>query len=146
MLKRNVTYEDFNGNTVTDTFYFNLSKAELVELEYNYENGFAATIESIVKAEDNKTLITIFKDLILKAYGQKSDDGKRFIKNDELREEFSQTAAYSELFMELAVDDKAASDFIAGIVPKDMGEAIEAETKKQKTTAEIAEEMRSIEE
>ena len=146
MLKRNVTYEDFNGNTVTDTFYFNLSKAELVELEFNYKEGFAATIESIVKAEDNKTLINIFKDLILKAYGQKSDDGKRFIKSDELREEFSQTAAYSELFMELAVDDKAASDFIAGIVPKDMGQAISEETKKAKTTAEIAEEMRSIEE
>jgi hypothetical protein len=146
MLKRNVTYEDFNGNTVTDTFYFNLSKAELVELEYNYTGGFAATIESIVQAEDNKTLINIFKDLILKAYGQKSEDGKRFIKSDQLREEFSQTAAYSELFMELAVDDKAASDFISGIVPKDMSASILEETAKVKTTVELAEEMRSIEE
>lgn len=146
MLKRNVTYEDFNGNTVTDTFYFNLSKAELVELEYNYKDGFGTMIENIIKAEDNKSLINIFKDLILKAYGQKSEDGKRFIKNDELREEFSQTAAYSELFMELAVDDKAANEFISGIIPKDMGQALAEETKKAKTTAEIAEEMRSIEE
>lgn len=146
MLKRNVTYEDFNGNTVTDTFYFNLSKAELVEFEYKYENGFASTIESIVEAKDNKSLISIFKDLILEAYGQKSDDGKRFIKNKDLREEFSQTAAYSELFMELAVDDKAASEFIAGIVPKDMSGSILEESKKVKTTVELAEEMRSVEE
>jgi hypothetical protein len=146
MLKRNVTYEDFNGNEVTDTFYFNLSKAELVEFEYKYENGFAATIESIVEAKDNKTLISIFKDLILEAYGQKSEDGKRFIKNDKLREEFAQTAAYSELFMELAINDKAASDFISGIVPKDMSASILEETAKVKTTVELAEEMRSIEE
>ena len=146
MLKRNVTYEDFNGNTVTDTFYFNLSKAELVELEYNYPNGFAAEIDAIVKAQDNKALIDIFKDLILRAYGQKSEDGKRFIKNDQLREEFSQMAAYSELFMELAIDEKAASNFITSIVPKDMSTVMVEETKKLKTTAEIAEEMRNSEE
>lgn len=146
MLKRNITYEDFNGKTITETFYFNLSKAELVEMEYNYKNGFAAEIEAISKAEDNKSLIAIFKDLILRAYGEKSEDGKRFVKNDELREQFSQTAAYSELFMELATNDKAASDFISGIIPKDMSEAVEEEIKKNKTTAEIAAEMRELNE
>lgn len=136
MLKRDVTYEDFNGDTVTETFYFNMSKTELVELEYEYEGGFGATLEKIVQAQDNKSLISEFKKLILLSYGQKSEDGKRFIKNNELREEFAQTAAFNELFMELATDETAASTFINSIVPKDMSAVIEQEIKK--STAQIA--------
>lgn len=121
MLTRQITYEDFNGNTRTDTFYFHLSKPELLELQFG-ENGldFAAYIQQIVETSDYHKLLKEFKSLILLAYGEKSDDGRRFVKSPEIREEFSQTNAYSELFMELASDDKSAADFINGIVPKDM--------------------------
>jgi hypothetical protein len=144
MLKRNVTYENFNDETVTETFYFNMTKAELVEFEYAYEGGFTNAIEKMVETNDNKGLIFVFKDLILRSYGIRSEDGKRFIKNEQLCEEFSQTGAYSALFLELATDDKAASEFITGVVPKDMASTVQQELKAQKSTAEIAEEMREI--
>jgi len=123
MLKRNITYEDFNGDTVTDTYYFNLSKTELLELEVSYDGGLEAAIQRIVEAKDNQALVQEFKKLVLLSYGEKSEDGKRFIKNDEAREAFSQTAAYDALFMELSTDDKAAVDFIQGILPKDFVKA-----------------------
>lgn len=130
MLKKNVTYEDFNGDSVTETFYFNLSKAELLELEVGFQGGLAETIQKIVKTNDNKTLFDIFKKIVLMSYGVKSDDGRRFIKDDTLREEFMQTAAFDAIFMELATNDKAAADFINGIVPKDIGEAVAQEMTK----------------
>jgi hypothetical protein len=120
MLKKTIKYLDFNGNEQEDTYYFNLAKAELVELEVQYKAGFGETLQRLVEANDQKALIAEFKSLILLSYGVKSDDGKRFIKNDELRAEFSQTAAYQEMFMELAFNDGAAADFIKGIVPADM--------------------------
>jgi hypothetical protein len=120
MLKRTVNYEDFNGNNVSEDFYFNLTKAELLELELSYDSGFAESLQRIIDAKDNKTLVFQFKKLVLLAYGVKSEDGKRFIKSDQLREEFQQTAAYSALFMELAVDANAASAFITGITPRDL--------------------------
>jgi hypothetical protein len=124
MLKRTITYEDFNDNQITEDFYFNMSKSELVELEVSYEKGFGETLQAIIEAKDHKQLITEFKKLILMAYGVKSPDGKRFIKNDELREEFSQTAAYNALFMELATDENAAASFIQAVIPKDMAAQI----------------------
>ena len=125
MLKRTIKYEDFEGNPIEEEFYFNLSKSELIELEVQYEKGLADTLQDIVKANDTKSLVAEFKKLVLLAYGQKSLDGKRFIKSDELREEFAQSLAYDSLFMELATDDKAAASFIQSIVPRDLGEAIE---------------------
>jgi hypothetical protein len=129
MLKREITYEDFNGDNVTETFYFNLSKPEIVELEVEHEGGFAKMMERIVESENVKQLIEEFKKIILLSYGKKSDDGKRFIKTEQLREEFSQSAAYSELFMELATDDKAAANFIKAILPKDLATEVEAQSK-----------------
>jgi hypothetical protein len=120
MLKREIAYEDFNGNPATDVFYFNISKPELIELEVEYDQGFSAMIQSVIDAEDNKTLIKRFKEIVLMAYGQKSPDGKRFVKSDQIREEFSQTAAYSALFMELATNDNAAVIFLKGVLPRDM--------------------------
>lgn len=120
MLKRDITYEDYNGNPATDTFYFNISKPELIELEVEYEQGFTTMIQAIIESNDHKILIKTFKKIVLLAYGQKSVDGKRFIKSDQLREEFSQTAAYSELFIELATQDNKASTFLLGVLPKDM--------------------------
>lgn len=120
MLKRTITYENFNGETVTNTFYFNLTKAELIELNVSYEGGFEKFLETIIAAQDQKTLIEEFKKIILISFGEKSPDGERFIKSDELREKFTQTAAYSALFMELATDANAASVFINSVIPKDM--------------------------
>ena len=120
MLKRTIKYEDFNGVEVIEDFYFNLSKSELIEMEAEYQGGLSETLNKIIAAQDNKTLIAEFKKLVLNSYGQKSIDGKRFVKSDELRLEFSQTPAYDSLFMELASNENAAGDFINGIMPKDM--------------------------
>jgi hypothetical protein len=120
MLKRTIKYEDFNGVDVVEDFYFNLSKSELIEMEAEYNGGLSETLNRIIEAKDNKTLIAEFKKLVLNSYGQKSIDGKRFMKSDALREEFSQTPAYDVLFMELASNEGAAGEFINGIMPKDM--------------------------
>lgn len=120
MLKREIKYEDFDGVEQTDVYYFNISKPELIELEVEYPEGFGGMIQRIVETKDNKELIKQFKELVLLAYGEKSADGKRFIKSDELREQFSQTAAYQSLFVELATSDTAAVDFLKGILPKDI--------------------------
>lgn len=120
MYKKTITYTDYNGIERTESFYFNFSKAELAELQLSTDGGLETYIQRIVETQNGKELIKIFKDLILKSYGEKSDDGKRFIKTPELREAFSQTEAYSEFFMELASDDKAASEFINGILPADL--------------------------
>lgn len=117
MLKKSITYTDYNGIERTETFYFNLTKAEVMEMEMSTTGGFTEMVEKIVAAKDAPSIIKIFKDLILKAYGEKSLDGKRFIKSEELSTAFSQTEAYSQLFMELSTNDKAASDFINGIMP-----------------------------
>ena len=118
MLKKTMTYVDYLGNERTEDFYFNLTKAEVTEMEMSRNGGLVATIEKVVAEKDAKQIIEIFKDVILKSYGEKSLDGKRFIKNDELREAFSQTEAYSDLFMELATDAEAAAAFINGVVPQ----------------------------
>jgi len=135
MLKRTIRYEDFNGNQTEDIFYFNLSKPELIELEVEYEQGFGDMLQSIIKAKDNKEIVKQFKAIILLAYGEKSEDGKRFIKSDQLREEFSQTAAFQELFMEMASDADAAVVFLQAILPKDMGEGIEKAVDNEKKKA-----------
>lgn len=129
MLKKTITYTDYNNEERTEDFYFNLSKAELMEMELSTAGGLTEMITKIVNEKDVPKIIEIFKDLILKAYGQKSADGRRFIKSKELSEEFSQTEAYSELFMELASDDKAAAAFVNGIVQVDMKGANQPELK-----------------
>ena len=122
MIKKTVTYTDYNGVERTESFYFNLSKAEVMEMEMSTAGGMAESSQKIVDAKDAPAIIRVFKDLVLKAYGVKSDDGRRFIKSKELSDEFSQTEAYSQIFMELATDDKAAAAFINGIVPADLAQ------------------------
>lgn len=126
MLKKTITYKDYNGGERTEDFYFNLSKAEIMEMEMGTSGGFAEMINRIVAAQDTASIVKIFKDIILRAYGVKSPDGKRFIKSRELSEEFAQTEAYSNLFMELATDADAAAKFINGIVPADSKSSIPA--------------------
>lgn len=120
MLKKTITYTDYNGTERTEDFYFNLTKAEIMEMEMSTSGGMAEMIQRIVAAQEAPAIIKIFKDLVLKAYGQKSPDGKRFIKNQTLKEEFEQTEAYSILFMELATDADAAAKFVNGIMPADI--------------------------
>ena len=120
MLKKTIKYKDFNGNEREEDFYFNLMQSEIAELELSTVGGFTESIQKIIQTQDGPEIIKQFKKIILKSYGEKSADGKRFIKSDELSEAFSQTNAYSELFMELATDDEAASAFINGIVPDEL--------------------------
>lgn len=127
MLNKTVTYTDYNGVERTENFYFNLTKAEIMEMELGIAGGLAESIKRITSANDMPSIIKVFKDLVLKSYGVKSADGRRFIKNDEVRAEFEQTEAYSIIFMELATNAEAASAFINGIVPADMSKQIAAQ-------------------
>lgn len=126
MLKKTIKYTNYNGVELTEDFYFNLTKAEIMEMELGTSGGLAEMINRIVAAQDAPAIITVFKDLILKAYGEKSADGKYFRKSKEISEAFAQTEAYSILFMELATDADAAAKFINGIVPAQDKQAITA--------------------
>lgn len=120
MLKKAITYVDYNGVERTESFYFNLSKAELIEMEFSTVGTFTSMIQNIIDAQDEPELIKLFKSLILKSYGKKSADGRRFEKSEEISKDFSETEAYVILFMELARDSKAASEFVNGIIPADI--------------------------
>lgn len=117
MLKKTITYTDYNDVTHTETYLFNLSKAECMEMEMSTSGGLTEMINKIIETQDVPAIIKIFKDLILKAYGVKSPDGKRFIKSEELSTAFAQTEAYSVLFMELATNAEEAAAFVNGIMP-----------------------------
>lgn len=129
MIKKSVTYTDYDGNERTEDFFFNLTKAELMEMNFSATGGMEKLLKRIIETQDQKQIIEVFKDIILKSYGEKSADGKRFIKvrdGHRLAEDFEQTEAYSELFVELSTDDKAASEFINGIIPQSLAAEIAA--------------------
>lgn len=130
MLKKTITYNDYNDVERTEDFYFNLSKAEIMEMEMGTTGGLAEMINKIVQTQDAPAIIKVFKDLILKAYGERSADGKRFEKkNGALAEAFAETEAYSQLFMELATDADAAARFVNGIIPRDMQQEVQKQLK-----------------
>lgn len=137
MLKKTIKYEDYNGVERNEDFYFNLTKAELYQMELGVDGGFEEYIMKIIKAQDLKTIIDLFKKIILQSYGEKSADGKMFVKTTDdgvsLANRFAQTEAFSELYMELATSDTAAADFIKGIMPKgiDISDAKLNETAKE---------------
>ncbi len=118
MLKKTISFTDFDGNQRTEDFYFNLTKAEVTEMEMTVEGGLGKKLERIIQEQDMEKIIKEFKEIIRKAYGVKSPDGRRFIKNQEVFEAFEQTEAYSELFMELATNAEAAAEFVNGIIPQ----------------------------
>lgn len=122
MLKKTISYTDYNGVDRIEDFYFNLSKAEVAEMELTTVGGYTAMVRRIMETQDLPSIIKIFKELILMSYGEKSADGKRFIKSKEISDAFSQTEAYSTLFIELASDSKAAAEFINGISPVEISE------------------------
>lgn len=117
MYKKTLTYTDFDGNEREDTFYFNFTEAELMELELSQDGGLSGLIEKVSEEKDNRRIVAIFKDLLSKSIGEKSVDGKRFLKNDEIRDNFIQSAAYSKLFMLLSFDADEAAAFVKGVVP-----------------------------
>ncbi len=119
MLKKTITYTDYNGTERTEDFYFNLTKAEVMELELSTAGGLSESINRMAQTLDQPAIMEMFKRIVLMSYGEKSLDGKRFVKSKELSEAFAQTEAYSELVMELLTGgEKVASDFINGVLPK----------------------------
>lgn len=115
------TYNDFNDVERTETKFFNLTEAEVMEMELGTAGGVAELLQRIVAAKDQPTIIKFFKDFILKAYGEKSPDGLRFDKSEQMRQDFSNTQFYNLLFMELATDDEKAAKFVNGVIPQSVG-------------------------
>lgn len=130
MLKKTITCKNFNDVETTEDYWFNLTESEILEMQLGTAGGLDESLKQIVAGMDLPRMVNFFKDFVLKAYGVKSPDGKRFIKNDELREAFSQTNAYNKLFMELAFDDVAAAEFINGVIPKDVADKMSEITNK----------------
>lgn len=124
MIKLPLTYTDYNGIERTEDFCFHLNKAELAEMQLTTDGGMDVMIERIVKSKDQKELVALFKKILFMSYGEKSPDGKRFIKSPELSLAFSQTEAYANLFMDLATDEEKAVNFINGILPPDLAEKV----------------------
>lgn len=137
MISKTIKYTDYNDEEREETFYFNLNKAELMEMELGTSGGYTAFLKRIRDSKDIPSLASVFKELILKTYGVKSDDGKRFIKTQELRDAFEQSEAYSELYMELATNTDSAVAFINGIIPKKLAAEIEKAKKDGRIPKEL---------
>ena len=119
MLKKVIKYTDYDGNEREEEYYFNLKRHEIVEMQVSESDGFDNLLVKIANEKDYKKLVAFLEMIILKSYGEKTPDGKRFIKSPELSSAFSQTEAYDTLFMELAMDADSAAAFIRGIMPSD---------------------------
>lgn len=136
MLIKTIPYVDYNGNKREEDFYFNLTETELAEMQMEVTGGLTTMLQAIIKAQDIPTIAKLFKQIVLKSYGKKSQDGRQFIKSEELSREFSQTEAYNILYMELSQDAEKASDFITGIIPAKYREAAKEEAKKELADSE----------
>lgn len=133
MLVKPITYTDYNGVERTETFYFNLSQAELIDMQLGGKDGlYSNKLQKMIDNHDAAAIVATIKEFVLKSYGEKTDDGKRFIKSPEISEAFMQTEAYSQLITELLSDDAKSSEFILGIMPQALREAAVAEMNKNK--------------
>lgn len=144
MLRKDITFTNFNDEQVTKTFFFHLSKADLIRMEVEMPGGLSGYLTQIVEAQNDQALMSVMEKLILDSYGIKSEDGMRFIKNQDVRDAFQQTNAYSELLMELCTDEDAANQFVQGIVPHNLKSdlariAAKQQAKKEHTDPEYAE-------
>ena len=126
MIKQDITYTNFEGEQETETLYFHLNKVELMEMQVSEKRGLAQYITDIQKAENNKEIFRLFKEIVLRAYGERSEDGKKFIKNERLREEFEGSLAYEELMVKIVTEAVFASKFVNGIMPAGMADQIAA--------------------
>lgn len=121
MLKKTMTTVDFGGTERTEDYYFNLTKAEIMEMQLCTDGGFVETVKKIVEAKSQLELTHLFKKIICASYGVLSPDGRKFVKNQQVLDDFMATQAYSDLYIELlSGDGKAAEDFVNGILPKDL--------------------------
>jgi hypothetical protein len=120
VLKKTITYTDFNGVEQTEEFHFHLSAEKLLELEATLPGGFEKYVEQIMESQDGARILELFKRLIASSIGKVSEDGKQFVQNDKIREAFTQTNAYTALFLELGSSAETAAAFFNGIVPKDL--------------------------
>ena len=127
MIKQDITYTNFEGEQETETLYFHLNKVELMEMQVSEKRGLAQYITDIQKAENNKEIFRLFKEIVLRAYGERSEDGKKFIKNERLREEFEGSLAYEELMVKIVTETDFAVKFVNGIMPAGMAEQIAAQ-------------------
>lgn len=126
MLKKTMTYEGFNGEPITEDFYFNLSKAELVEMEFTAgKDGFAALMAKIVAEDDREEILKTFKKIILMSIGRRSEDGRRFEKSEQISREFEQTNAFSDLLFEFYSESSSAAEFVTAIVPTDLSNQLD---------------------
>ena len=123
MIKWPITYTDYNGEVVTEDFYFNLNKAELIQMQFKANGSYSSYIQNIVTTRNFSALGEEFRNLILSAYGRKSDDGRRFIKSKELRDEFEQSEAYVSLYVDLINNTDNMNRFVQGVLPADIREA-----------------------
>lgn len=142
MLERSFTYEGFDGKTYTDTWGFYLSKADLIEINYGSWVGIDVLLKQLVANKNGKEIVNIVREMVLKSVGKPSEDGRRFIRNQETRDEFYQTEAYSQLMSELLTEPQKVLDFLVAVMPKDMGEALRDSLNEvaQKEAAEKKEE------
>lgn len=124
MYKIRETYVDYNGTERTEDFYFNLTKGEIMDMEMSVNGGLAETLNRLIQAQDGGSILQIIKNLVKNSYGVKSPDGKRFIKNEAILEEFIQTEAFSQIYVRLATDAEEASKFVNGIIPAEMSKQI----------------------
>lgn len=126
MLKENIKYQDYDGNEYEEDFYFNLNKSELIKLQTSIPGGLEQMIKNIIAAKDQNALMSMFSKIIHISYGEKSPDGKHFVKSEEIATAFEQTLAYDNLFMELINDADKAAAFINGILPSDAKSDVKA--------------------
>lgn len=136
MLKKTITFEDLDGNKVTEDFYFNLSKSELIKMEAATEGGISKQLKDVVASDDKAKILALFEDIVLKTYGERGEDNKTFLKSPEISRRFSQTGAYDVLFMELLGNEKAAAEFIRALMPADLMAQVQAELAKSPTSTD----------
>lgn len=132
MIKKTISYKTYDGALITEDFYFNFTEAEIMEMQYGEYGGFSQRVQKMIDTHDQPGLIKLIKEFVLDAYGVKSADGKRFQKNEELKRAFVECPAYSILFMELALDDVKAADFVRGVVPENMKDEVSKATNEAK--------------
>lgn len=120
MLKKTYTYKDYNDVERTESFYFHFTEAEILDMEMSAEGGFAERVQRIIDAKDQAALMKLIKKFVIDAYGIKSDDGRRFIKNEEVKTAFLECPAFSDIFMDMVTNDELAAEFVNGVIPDTM--------------------------
>ena len=126
MLKREITYENYDGVEVKETFYFNLTRSEIIMMSMEEDGDIAERLQSILDKKDGKLIVKTFHDLILRAYGEKSADGRRFVKSSELSKAFSETPAFDVMFEEMMMNPDKALEFVNALIPKDYRQQVSA--------------------